>query len=713
MSIEKKKKDHLSAHAGVSLVLPAALECDDPLKFWTNHRTENFLVDLNPFADGEFENPNPRSPTSGYWGGPFTGRPQLIAELAPAMSAHCVMLTKKTVEGCLGALRAWWRLFDTIEATSAPSGQPVLKVTSVAHLNALHEAAAHQCGMTTQNFNYFRLIADAARKLLPTRLRDLKWISPGYSSPDFYLIPEDQARDIKTALKQNWEGVRHVWKRNDRIRNEAVRRAALESPAELSDEEEVLLKNLQHFQQVQQETGLRLPSGEQLQGRWASSSSIGKQGLALRLMRSILFPTVEEADIAFHLALMNSGWNPSTLTKIDATSPFLLNNHPKDAEQLVLSTEAKDDTEDDGEETLYAEKARAGYRAQFCVGKRSQLSSAPMVVEAYLARVVPLRETLQEHCEAALKELSRLRATSADHSQIAMQVMRVQELEEGRRSVWLYVDQRGSINWVNWRNWKRYAKPDGSKGQLTYLDLVRQRLNARRAERGCEEIPKITPTDFRKIYARWVYVQSSGNILAVMLALGHKSPQTTLGYLRTNIFAAENDESIMRFMTHFFAGLGSGEIDLTKLAQLVRHGNITPEMEVRLIEFRALMRSRIGVGCADPRHPPKRVAPGHVAGQLCGTQRCLKQCDHARFLPEAMNGIAMRVEELILMSDHLPRESWLRGEFQEELEVGESLLEMFSGEATAEARATWRARILSGDHLIPGFGRIDLIEGVP
>ena len=76
-------------------------------------------------------------------------------------------------------------------------------------------------------------------------------------------------------------------------------------------------------------------------------------------------------------------------------------------------------------------------------------------------------------------------------------------------------------------------------------------------------------------------------------------------------------------------------------------------------------------------------------------------------------GIAMRVEELMVLSDHLPRESWLRGRFQEELEVGEELLErLFPGNAVSDIRASWRSRILAGEHLIPGLGHRDHLQRV-
>jgi hypothetical protein len=265
----------------------------------------------------------------------------------------------------------------------------------------------------------------------------------------------------------------------------------------------------------------------------------------------------------------------------------------------------------------------------------------------------------------------------------------------------------GGVNWIGTGEWRRYGKVDGSIECESYLDRVRGRLNFRRAELDRPLIPSVTPSDFRDIYARWVFVASKGNILAVMLALGHRRIGSTAAYVENNIFTAENDDTILRWGTHLFNELAQGRIDLTILAQLVRHGPLTPEMEARLTEYRRLMRSRVGAGCTDPRRPPEDIAPGHVAGRLCGTHRCLKDCQNAKFLPESLEGIAMRVEELLAMMDHLPREAWLRGEFDEELASGEALLqELFPRDAVADARESWLQRIADGEHLIPGLGRI-------
>lgn len=705
MSIGKKDKDHLKKHADVSAVGAEPTEppkSDDPLDFWTNHPTENYAVNLHPFADGEFENPNPMGKNTGRWGGPYIGRPNLIAELAPAIQAGVSLLSKRSAAQYKSSLRAWWRLFDAYENTPLANGQRPSRIESVADLNELHEAFALQSGMLRGNFVTFHRLANVTRQFLKLPL--LLWEAPKDGDPIRTLIPDDQAKELKIALKQDWEQVRKTWARFDAVREEAARRDCGETARHLDEEEDRLLKNWQYFQSIQLKTGRILPTGEQLlDGKPATDLS--GQGLERKLMRSILFPSVGEADVAFHLALMNSGWNPSTLENLDAESPYLVTPHPKDQGQLVLTSQVGFEPQEE-EATLRAPKPRARGAVQFCTGLMKHSASPPFIVATYLKRVEPLRELLRQHYSEAVKELEDLRSRQADPKTIKAQYLKTQSLRQACGSVWLYVDRKGKINWLDCGYWNRY--PSDCTPPVSYLTLLLNRLNVKRAALGKSPIAPVTPSDFRDIYARQVCKQSGGNILAVMLALGHKSITSTIKYADNNIFSAENDARALRFMTHLVSHLREGRIDLTILAQLVRHGELTPEMEARLKEYRSLMKSRVGAGCSNPRNPPKHVAPNHVSGRLCGTNRCLKDCPSAKFLPESLDGVAMRVEELLMMLERLPRETFLRGGFDMELESGEYLLDtLYLAEAVRLARDNWRHRIASGEHIVPGLGHIN------
>ena len=124
MALGKKNKDQRSAviQKGDGLILaqtaisPQSL---DPLVFWTNHPDENTRVDLNEFALGVHVQPR-----FGAWNGPFTGRPQLIAELVPHLRERLQKLSTSSVDTYINSLRAWWRLFDGLEAqASSPQGE--------------------------------------------------------------------------------------------------------------------------------------------------------------------------------------------------------------------------------------------------------------------------------------------------------------------------------------------------------------------------------------------------------------------------------------------------------------------------------------------------------------------------------------------------------------------------------------------------------------
>lgn len=716
MSIKNKNKDNLKDHGGVELVAPAvAPTSDDPLRFWTSHPTENFLIDLHEFADGASITGNPNG--GGSWAGAFSARPELIAELAPAIEARLMLASSHTCTSYLSAIRKFWRACDELESTVTPNGRSVDRLSSVRGLTHLHEAVMHRAKFHRSQNGRVRVILNDTRLLL--RLPALLWTSPMRGEPNRQLIPDAHAKALKIGIKRDWEQVRRTWERHDAIRRgeepDTLNEYEKQDPAivqEYAELNAMLRKNWTYFERIQTATATLNPTSEEL----SDGKTTGFQnyrGLFLSQMRAIAFPTAEEAHIAFHAALMRSGWNPSTLiTGIDANLTSSIFQHPKDTKQTVLSVEEKEgdepDTAEDLEElTMQGSKRRAGGRLQFCMGLKKDPDSPPNIVAAYLERTKELRALLHEDVKEAKVEYERLKAQDAPQEAIEGQFKRLQTLQQGTRNVWLYVDLKGSVNWLDGFTWKARRFASKQKKNGTYIERVTAQLNAKRKTHGEDPISVVTPSDFRDIYARWVYIQTGGNIIAVMIALGHASLKSTNNYTDNNIFSAENDEAVRKFMTHLFDELAVGRLDLTILAQLVRHGPMTGEMLARLTEYRSLTRSRVKVACADVRNPPINVDPDHVEGKRCGTHRCLKECQHARFLPESLDGIAMRVEELMVISDHISIDAWVKGGFDKELEAGEYLLaELYAPEEVEKARTYWREKIFAGKHVVPGVGLI-------
>lgn len=710
MSVRNKVKDHLKIHGGVELLsLPISPTSDDSLRFWTNHPTHNCLVDLHEFVEGVFEKPN-----RGTWSGPFAGRPELISELAPGLQARLTLANPATCSHFKQALRTFWRICDQLELMEI-DGRKVTPLTSAREITHLHEAMMNRSKITYKYTSIILNLLNDARRLM--RIGRLAWTIPRPAEPIRHLISDEMAKAIKIGIKRDWERIRKSWERHDAIlRGEEpntlteYQKQNAEIVIQYTEENKKLRLNWSHHKRIQISTGMVLPSSDLLhEGR--TRKALSWKGIGIIQMRAIAFPTIEEAYIAFHSALMGSGWNTSTLINgIDATMPNRIFQHPKDAKQSVLVADVLDDPVGDMtkniEVTMQGSKARAGGRMQFCMGLKKNPDSPPMVVAAFLERTTGLREQLRQDVKKAYVELARLRTEQAPREATERQFKRLQTLQQGFRNVWLYVGIKGDINWINGKNWDRmnFENVDG-KVTRSYLDNLIARLNSQRLAHGDLPISRIVPSDFRDIFARWVYVQTGGNIIAVMFALGHSSLRPTNGYLDNNIFNADNDEVLRRFMTHLFNELKLGRVDLTILAQLVRHGPMTQDMQECLSEYRSLMRSRVNVGCLDPKNPPTHIEPNHVEGKWCGTHRCLRDCPNARFLPDSLQGIAMRVEELLVMSLHLPLDTWVMGEFEKELEAGEYLLkDLYQQDAVYEARSHWFEKIRSGKHVVPGVG---------
>ena len=708
MALKNKNKDNLKDNASLNLIAPVvAPQSDDPLRFWTNHPTENTLVDLHEFAIGTTKSANPNG--GGSWGGAFSGRPKLIAELAPALQARLALAPSATALGYSNSFRKFFRLLDGVENISPPNGTAVATVQRVSDLTHLHEAAMHRAKFGRKQFGVILIASNDARRLMG--LKPLLWQAPKDGEPNRQLIPDSHAKELKIGIKRDWERVRKNWERHDAIRNgiepDTLSEYQKEDPqqvAEYTQKNQQLKANWLHFERAQACKQVLLPTGVQL-GNGTDLKTLRDRGLYLSVMRSIVFPTAEEAHIAFHAALMGSGWNPTTLiTGIDATLPNQIFQHPKDTKQSVLMID--NDQEDMKEVTMTGTKRRSGGNTQYCMGLQKNPDAPPNIVAAFLARTEVLRNQLKKDLKRASKDLEDLDANNAPLQARERQFKLIQRLGQGIRNTWLYVDYNNNITWLDGGVWKAFYSPDvrTAKKQKSYIEMLTERLNESRARKGLDAIKVVTPSDFRDIYARWVNLVSGGNILAVMLALGHARLSSTEKYQTNNIFNAEVDETIRSFMTHLADQLRNGRIDLTILAHLVRGGTMNEEQEARLKEYRSLMRSRIKTACADIKNPPHEIDPGHTEGKWCGTHRCLMNCQNAKILPESFDGVAMRAEELLALSDHLPLDTWRDGNFHEELNSAEYLLTLFPFADVEQARSRWRSKIRSGKWVIPGFG---------
>jgi hypothetical protein len=679
VSIRRYEKDHLKQHAGVDLiaqVTPAPPEHSDPLKFWTEHPTENMLVDLTLFAEGEFE--RPRGATEKQWRGPFTGRPQLILQLAPAVKEISSGYSNESVRSLYAAFRGWWRVLDAVENEAAEQGQVMTRVEDVRLLQHIHAEFAHRSKMRQPKFNLFLTCANSIRRNLGSPI--MYWRALRAATPRRNLPPEDQTHALRIALKQAWEAVRREWTRMERVRTIGF--------VPQTEEEAKQLRHWRYFNEKQQKYSKALPTATELYNGLSPSQFREKTGMGISSMRAIAFPTRWDVDTAFHLCLANTGWNPAVLYSLDAENKthFLRQHHKDDGRYLLIGT-----------------KAKAGGKEQPVSGLWKTRWGPGRIIQDWMVRVEPLREQLNTEVADARKLYTQMERDGASTDQLGRQLSAIQNLEAGCRSVWLYVSAGRDILWLEQRDSGGH-RLNGK--QATYLSVFIDQLNRERATRGDIPIPSVAQSDFRDIFATFLWRQSGGNLFVVMRLLNHAYLATTERYVDNTILNAERDQQARTFLDHLFAELGKGRVDIAILTHLQRHGVVTPEMEERLHDFRTLQRSRMGIACKDPSHPPTVIQSKTNGRQLCTPQRCLLCKSHAVILPESLPGVAMRVEELEAIQRAVSIENWLASDYRQELSNGLDVLKLFSADSVKNARARWAQAIETGDHHIPGLHRM-------
>lgn len=683
MTLRKVSKDHQTPRlAELALVDSRGYlqHTGSPLKFWTQHATKPFLVDLTDLEVGQ---ERPKKPgLEDRWLGSYSGRPSLIHELLPAIQEKLMWASEKTCRGCVADLKLWWRLFDEMETTTNTPELVFAPTKSVTDLTHLHQQLAVQ-RFSPGTFSAFRSIADMTRRA--KGMSPLAWNGPESLKPSREIPTPAQSRAVFTCIKREWFKAIDRWNLVDDML------AGNCAPA--SEGQANLLLNAEF-------AGPLFASGtittEAIKKHWEhktgrSGRTLWRDGLAIETMFAAFFPTAFEIKMGFHLALIGGGWNVQTLldlpvdadTSIPECMPFL-RNHPRDASRYIIT----------------------GYKArsvsdQIMHGDWKTDRSPGKVIRTLVERTWPLRQELVRSLRVAEITLSELIATHADVASVTEARIVVLELQRKSRSIWLY-RAKGSIEALNAETYDKYER------NTPILRIIVERVNEHRTPNEAP-IPRVNASDFRDIFAEYVYRISGGSVLAVQKALGHRSPFTTARYLDNKIVNAESARTFVAYTDEMWnMCFSSGQLDHTVLRQIIEREQITPEQHLRLAEYRKLKKSRIGVSCKDPTSPPARLDPQFKPNgrTLCTVQRCTLCLENAVIAPESLDGLAMRLAELRALRTQTPIEHFYRGEeisWQTEMENTETALLGFHPSAVESALSKWVQRIEEGEHRVPEF----------
>ncbi|MDB5952631.1 MAG: hypothetical protein JWR65_4486 [Massilia sp.] len=694
MSIREYNKDHLKEHAGVIPTAPVRIDAPDsgdPLVFWTQHEKEPCEINLHPFAT---EQKGVRGQGGGRKLISFSVRPGLIDQLAPAIKETLLYSAKPSVDTYLNMLRSWLRILDVVEAAAAAVGQPMARVEDVRLLTQVHSEFAHSSGMTSQKFRTFRALADVTRRALGGR--QTYWVAPEDPDAQKHIPSEEQRKALRIALKRSCRNVLERWAKSDRLSQIAVEP---EDP-----QEAYLYRHVHYMRALQKKTGKGLPTSDELYDG-IHRTTLASRGIYVRALRESIFPSPRDAEAVWHLCLLNTGWNSSTLTALDVTKKFLFDHFKDDANdshrRFVLSPQTYE---------LVGEKERAGGKEQVVTGQWKTKDGPGHLIKTYLERVVPLRELLKQQLVQEKLKHEDMLLKGAGYAAHASHFAQVKSLERGCRSVWLYVNRGGNICWIAGGAKRGFVNEE----QVTYLDEVVCLLNTQRAATNAQRaknkeglltplapVPHVAAKDFRVWFADYVYRASNGNILQVRKELGHSRLRTSIGYVDSNILNQEASDAGRRFLNILVGELDAGRVDLTILAHLYRHGDLSPEQEELLAQARTLPKSRMNVACKDALHPPSHIKA--TADEACDVQRCLLCLENAVLLPESLDGIAMRVEELRAMQGFLPIGTWAEDRYDIELKNNLMAMRKFDLNRSLVARQKWARAIAAGEHYVPGL----------
>lgn len=677
MGIRSKKntKDRLRGDDGPTLILVQsnAQKPIDSLRFHTTHLTKPCFVDLSCFESGKLE-----AIRGGKrrWRGAYSGRPELIHELAPAIRDRLMPLASKSVSHYLDALTAWWRILDEIESNLSAS----LKTVSVTQLTDMHRQFAMDRDVSRDHLSDFLSLVNVTRKAKGSKA--LHWPLPLAKDPKRHLAPQESFSVVRRALRRSWFNTIDRWD----LAKELISNSFIGSnPSSSESERQRLFRNYQHFNRVAILTGLARPDAQTLYDGMGSGQFSAK-GYSVREMLSGFYPNGKDIRTAFHLCLATTGWNPAVLLSLDVNQPFI-EVHPMDDNRYILR----------------GTKARAGGAEQVSEGLSKSQGSAGVILQMLIERTEPLRKQLRSDLDGC--KLERMTFDEQDVDSEALELdLRIKRLEHAIRSPWLYFNTSAGGELILALTDSTYASSsNASKGG--FLDVFIDNINLELPEGS--HISHIKSGDFRDAYAYDTYHASGGSILSVMKALGHKNVQSTATYLQNTLIAGEHLNLFKTFSNSLWTEIKlTGRVDPTVIAKLSRDSEVDDVQRERLNTYRKFFITRIGVECKDPYHPPQHIAPRFVADgtALCCVQRCTLCLEHAVITPESMDGMCKRLAELRHMQQSMGLRAFaLHSNFVEELKNTEIALSAFDEAKVSATLAHWETLIRSFAHRVPEF----------
>jgi hypothetical protein len=642
----------------------------------------DYSYDFGPFWGGgndEIAGPGKRG-----WKGAFRGRPALAEALWPAICDALIGRKPAQFVGSATALRAFFRFLEKYEGLGFAPVDRLEDVTIA--MSVLWLTPIDSAWEPMRDRKAYEAVGNLLRTARRQRFdQETVWDWHPYPAADITyskdLPTETQTREAFHLLKREVRATFARWARADALA--IVGRNLLEIPRRANFEGAFSFEPTEAdahatYRALIERTGDPLPTVYDLRRvlgldetrtdmpKWWPRHGTGHpregKSMTIRDLQDGLYPSIDDVDCLAVLFTARSGWNPSTVSDLDISNPSWARPHGDMNAGLYLIESWK-------------ERSKAW---QWTLSQAKTSTGAYAIVSTLLQRGAPLRELVERD------------ASRCDKPAIAL------------RSPWVAASS-GTQGQVMVRH------SDAQGEQSGYWKALVRRHNASTPPQ--KHIPEtMTPSDWRDLYANYVFLDSRYSWVMVQWALGHKHMASTRHYLRNLLWRRYSEKKLAEVVTLTLEGIEAhGRFDVVVIRAKVEFDYVPTVADLARVEkHREVMHEReltyTGYRCTNRFHPPKEIDPGNPSD---GTKACRRgdRCPGCP-LAQAIDSLHMskRVAELRWLRREVSATLWAESQYASDLDGLEADLTQWPADEVAAQIAHWDAEIQNGRHHVIRFG---------
>ena len=388
---------------------------------------------------------------------------------------------------------------------------------------------------------------------------------------------------------------------------------------------------------------------------------------------SAVYPTTSDLCAFLALFLARSGWNPATALALDITN-----------EQWAVRT----GTDDAPLWWIQSFKERSN-SWQDTISPARLTTGCYQLVRALIDRTKALRQWVRDdpsQCE--LPELALKSPWIGISEAFSKSVVVLSRTDRLNREI---ADATQSANQRQEDTWARANESRDPCAVATDRPPL---------------VPSgISASDFRDIFAGFVFKESRYAWTLAQWALGHRSPSTTRRYLRSRAWREQTRDSLSRFGTLVF-----DEIEVHKRLDpvLVKARAAGHDLEPAQVERLQAWRKRtyVGMGCQNPTMPDPGVDPQNPRD---GTSACINTfrcatCSQGVVFDDSLDFLARRIAELRWLQRQSPLATWAGSSHETDLAILLATVSQWSTVEVEERTSYWEGRLARGEHRAIRFG---------